>query len=290
MSKTKIPSLSYNAMFKAVFSNNKVILSKLVQSILDYYHIDINIKDKELIIRNNELPLDNYLDKQLICDYIIKLDDNTDLNIEINRSLVERNMTYSFKIFYEHFKTGDKYKDFNKYTLLQVNFNRYANPNHKAINRYYIIDMDDITNKLSNSFSIINIDIDKCRDIVYNTNNLEEVSDLEKWSSIIGCHYLEDIASILESGIVSMEEKNKFLSDIKEKAKDKDVLESIKFEDSIDYRFDLVSEDAFERGIEQNKIDVIKSMLSKKMSYKDISEITGKTIEEVKEIEKSIKD
>ncbi len=100
MSKTKIPSLSYNAMFKAVFSNNKIILSKLVQAILDYYHIDINVKDKELTIRNNELLLNHYRDKQLICDYIIKLDDNTDLNIEINRSkyigLVERNMTYSF--------------------------------------------------------------------------------------------------------------------------------------------------------------------------------------------------
>ena len=53
---------------------------------------------------------------------------------------------------------------------------------------------------------------------------------------------------------------------------------------------DNIKRDAFEEGIEQNKADVIKSMLSKKMSYKDISEITGKTIEEVKEIEKSIKD
>ena len=146
--------------------------------------------------------------------------------------------------------------------------------------------MDDITNKLSNSFSIINIDIDKCKDIVYNTNNLEEVSDLEKWSSIIGCHYLEDIASILESGMISVEEKNEFLDDIKEKSKNKEVLESIKFEDSIDYRFDLVSEDAFEKGIEH----VIKSMLSKKMPYKEISDITAKSIEEIKEIEKSIKD
>jgi len=53
---------------------------------------------------------------------------------------------------------------------------------------------------------------------------------------------------------------------------------------------DNIKRDAFEEGIEQNKVDVIKSMLSKKMSYKDISDITGKTIEEVKEIEKSLKD
>ena len=58
--KSKIPSLSYNSMFKAVFSNNKIVLSKLVQAILEYYQIDIDVKDKELIIRNNELLLDNY--------------------------------------------------------------------------------------------------------------------------------------------------------------------------------------------------------------------------------------
>jgi len=60
MSKTKIPRLSYNAMFKAVFSNNRVILFKLVQSILEYTKLDIDIKDKELVIKNNELPLKNY--------------------------------------------------------------------------------------------------------------------------------------------------------------------------------------------------------------------------------------
>ena len=290
--KSKIPSLSYNSMFKTVFSNNKIVLSKLVQAILEYYQIDIDVKDKELIIRNNELLLDNYRDKQLICDYIIKLDDSSDLNIEINKSkyigLTERNMTYSFKIFYEHFKVGDNYQEFHKYTLLQVNFNHFSNDNDKTINRYYIINMDDITNKLSNNFSIMNIDIEKCKELVYNSSNLEEISDLEKWSGIIGCNYLEDIASILESGLLSMDEKEKFLSDIKEKSKDKDVLEAIKLEDSIDYRFKAVEEDAYERSIEQTKIDIIKECLKKKMSYQNISDISGKSIEEIKTIEEKL--
>ena len=54
---TKIPSLSYNAMFKAVISSNKIILSKLVEAILEYWNLNIDIKDKELIIKTNELPL-----------------------------------------------------------------------------------------------------------------------------------------------------------------------------------------------------------------------------------------
>ena len=293
-------------MFKAIFSNNKLILSKLIEAILDYYKVDIDIKGKEIIIRNNKLPINNYKDRELICDYIIKLDDNTDLNIEINRSnyigLVERNLTYSFKIFYEHFKARDKYKEFNKYALFQVNFNNYPNYNNKSINRYYILNIDDFKDKLTNNFNIINIDIDKCYDIVYNNDNLEGISDLEKWSGIIACNYLEDINSILESGLLSMKEKENFINDIKEKSKDKNILEGIKFEDSLDYRFELVEEDAYERGtingieqgikqgIEKKTSDVIKTMLEKKMSYQDISDISGKSISDIKKIEKSLKD
>ena len=294
--KTKIPSLSYNSMFKAVFSNNKVILSKLVQAILEYYKIDIDIKDKELIIRNNELLLDNYRDKQLICDYIIKINDNLDINIEINRfnyvGLVERNLAYSFKIFYGHFKAGDNYKEFNKYNVLQVNFNHFSNYNNKSVNKYYILNLDDFTNKLTSNFSIMSIDIEKCFHLVYNNNNLEEISNLEKWAAIIGCEYLEDISTILESGLLSMEEKDKFLNEIKEKSKDKDVLDDLKFEDSIDYRFELVEEDAYNRGIEQgielDKVDMIKAMLLNKLDYKVISKISNKSIKEIKNIEKSM--
>ena len=50
--------------------------------------------------------------------------------------------------------------------------------------------------KLSNSFSIMNIDIASCYNLVYNSDNLEEISDLGKWSAIISCEYLEDISEI----------------------------------------------------------------------------------------------
>ena len=82
MNKTKIISLSYNAMFKAVFGNNKYMLSLLVQSILDYCKLNINVMDKELIVKNNELSISNANDKQLVCDYLIKVNEDMDLNID----------------------------------------------------------------------------------------------------------------------------------------------------------------------------------------------------------------
>ena len=300
MNKTEIPQLSYNAMFKAVFSNNEKILVKMIQAILEYTKMNIDIKDKDLIIKNNELSLKNYKSRQLICDYIIKLNEYTDLNIEINKSfypgLYERNMTYSFKIYYEHFKSGDKYNEFNKYNLLQVNFNNFKNPNSKTINKFLMLDVDDIGNTLSNNLCIINIDIETCFNLVYNNTKLTEISFLERFAGILYCRYLEDISDILGGDMLEMDEKEKFLNDIKEKACDKDIKDALKFEDSLDYRFDLIKEDALERGknlgieqgIERNIEQTVISMFRKNFTLDSISDITGKTISEIKKITDSI--
>ena len=292
--KTKILSLSYNAMFKAVFSNNKVILSKLIEAILEHSYINIDTKDKEFIIKNNELPIDNYNDKQLICDYIIKLDNVNDLNIELNRKqypgVVERNMTYSFKIYYEHFNRGNEYSEFKKYNLIQVNFNKFKNPNNKSINKYYLLDANDSKNFLSKSICIINIDIEECYNLVYNNTCKEEISELEKLAAILYCDYLEDISSILESVRLDNMEKEKFINDINNASKDKNNQEAIKLEDNIEYRFELTEEEGLNKGITQKTIDVVKNMLKENISYELISKVVNKPISEIKEIEKSMKD
>ena len=286
--RTKIPSLSYDAMFKAVFSNNKKFLAKLVESIIKYVNLDIDIKDKELVINRNELPIDNYHDRNLICDYFIKLDDDHVLNIEINRALyrglVERNMVYSFKIYCEHFKTGDKKTSFDKYNLFQVNFNAFHNPNDKSINRYFLIDVDDPSNKLTNNYMIMNIDIEKCFNLVYNKTNLGGISDLETWGAVMACTYLEDIETILESGLMSMskEDREEFVKKVDEAAQDKEITEMLRLESSIDSKLAYVRD--MERAYTREEVikeitdNHIKAMIEHNISLETISEITGKPI------------
>lgn len=296
MKKTEIISLSYNAMFKAVFYDNKKVLINIIQAIFDYCNFKIDIEEDNLIIRNNELPIGNAHDKQLVCDYIIKIDDNTDLNIEINRTsypgLVERNMTYSFKIYCDHFKSGDKYPELNKYNLIQVNFNNFSNPDGRCINKFFLIDTDNIVNYLSKNLCIINIDIASCFKLVYNNDKLDEISMLERLSAMLFPDTLEDISAIIRSDIMDKETKEKFLDDVVEKSKDKDIGEAIKLEDNINYRFKLMEEDALnrglEQGIEQTIIDTINRMMQDNVSLETISKYTGKTIEEIKIIQKSL--
>lgn len=114
--------------------------------------------------------------------------------------------------------------------------------------------------------------------------------DLEKFGALLKANNLDDISHILEKDLINMSEKDKFIDQLKDMSCDKEILEAVKFEDSIDYRFNLVEEEALERGKEEEKLEMIKSMLKKNINYQDISYITGKSIEEIKEIENSIKE
>ena len=310
--KTEIFSLSYDAMFRAIFTDNKYLLVKLVKAILKYYKINILINEDNIIVKKNELNIDKYNSKRFVCDYIIKIDEEHDINIELNRNsyygLHERNITYSFKIYYEHFKIGNTYQEFNKYVLLQVNFNKYRNPNDKSINRFYLIDIDDVDNMLTNNYSIMNIDIEKCYDLVYNKTNLDEVSELEVWGAIINATYLEDIASILESGKISMsnEEKERFLEDIEEKSHDKSIYEAVTMEKTMDDRIKIIENGARRKGLEEGRQegielgkaegraeaidDMIKSLIKLGVSLEDVSKASEKAIEYIKELTKKLSD
>ena len=126
----------------------------------------------------------------------------------------------------------------------------------------------------------------ECYNLVYNNTCKEEISELEKLAAILYCDYLEDISSILESVRLDNMEKEKFINDINNASKDKNNQEAIKLEDNIEYRFELTKEEA----LREKTIDVIKNMLKKNYDIKEISDITGKSTKEIKEIEKSMKD
>lgn len=222
-----------------------------------------------------------------------------DLNIEVNRShypgLEERNLCYSFKIYCEHFKSGDDYDVFKKYFLVQVNFNNFSNPDKEEIKDFYLLDIKDPKNFLTKNICILNVDIASCRDKFYNKDKLREMSILEKFGAILKAEYLEDISNVLRSmRNMSKNEKEKFLKQVVDMSKDKDIQDAIRLEDNIEYRFKLVEEDALERGIsqgiEQNTIDIIKEMLKNNATLEFVSTVTGKSIQEIKEIENSIKE
>ena len=89
-----------------------------------------------------------------------------------------------------------------------------------------------------------------------------------------------------------MEEKESLIKTIEEVNNDKEIItewmreENARLKHAGEMRY--ARDEGVDQGIEDTKLELIKNMIIKKYSYDDISEITGKTIEEIKEIENNV--
>ena len=107
---------------------------------------------------------------------------------------------------------------------------------------------------------------------------------------------IEEISKLLGEDMLSMEEKDKFLNTVRELNEDEKVVKDWMWEenDKLRYYNDLEAskeqgiQQGIEQGIEDKSKEVVINMLNKNMDYETISEISGKTIEEIKEIENDI--
>ncbi|MGM9882523.1 MAG: hypothetical protein ACI31S_06780 [Bacilli bacterium] len=85
-----------------------------------------------------------------------------------------------------------------------------------------------------------------------------------------------------------MEEKKSFLDSVKNVNSDKKIMEDWIFEENARLYYeggvDYARKKGFEEGIEDEKIEVIKNMLKKNIDYNTISEVTGKSVDEIKEM------
>ena len=100
-----------------------------------------------------------------------------------------------------------------------------------------------------------------------------------------------------------MEEKEHFLNTVREANDDRKILREWQLQDA---KLKIIEENNAEKrrihkegikqgkkegkieGAEEKSLEIIINMLKKKLDYNTISEVTGKTIEEIKEIEKNI--
>ena len=108
---------------------------------------------------------------------------------------------------------------------------------------------------------------------------------------------IELISKLLGDDLLTMEAKEKFIVRIKDaNSKDKIIQDwmveennRLRLQGQLAYAKDegikKGTKEGIKKGIEENKIEVIKAMLKKNLGYNTISEVTNKSIEEIKEIE-----
>lgn len=289
--KDEIKQLEYDTIFKATFIRRQEVLIKMIR---DVFEIEDDINNP-LFIVGYELVPHSKRGKSYKSDILIKLSDDSYISIEMNKrvgnDILSRNIIQMSRIYAQINRSGDKDNIISKKTVMGLNINTFKTFTGKPVEKISLCETE--TGMIvSNLLSFCNIDVALCRKLVYNLG-IEKVSKAIRWGAIITSKSIKEISSILGDDILSMEEKEKFIDTIKEVNDDERVLEDWMWEEhyrlkEIDER-NTALEEGREEGIKDKTKEVIINMLKKKMDYNVISEITDKTIDEIKEIECNMK-
>ena len=288
--KDEIKQLEYDTIFKATFIRRQEVLIKMIR---DVFEIEDDINNP-LFIVGYELVPHSKRGKSYKSDILIKLSDDSYISIEMNKrignDILSRNIIQMSRIYAQINRSGDKDNIISKKTVMGLNINTFKTFTGKPVEKISLCETE--TGMIvSNLLSFCNIDVALCRKLVYNLG-IEKVSKAIRWGAIITSKSIKEISNVLGDDILSMEEKEKFLNTIKEVNDDERVLEDWMWEEH--YRLKEIDErntalqEGREEGIEDKTKEVIINMLKKEMDYNVISEITGKTIDEIKEIECNI--
>lgn len=281
-------TLASDVLFKKVFFSEGSVLLKMLQDILDIR------EDSGITIIGYETRSKNIFGKSFRGNLLVTLSDRTYVSIEMNNSnpknSLSRNMIHLFRIHSDMLVKGMPDSELEKYRLYQLNFDNFRNPSREAIEKYAFCSLT--TGKVRNLiYTFCDVDLEKCRKLVYNVN-VREVSKDIRWGAIMTSNDIEEISKLLGEDMLSMEEKDKFLNTVRELNEDEKVVKDWMWEenDKLRYYNDLEAskEQGIEQGIEDKSKEVVINMLNKNMDYETISEISGKTIEEIKEIENDI--
>ena len=192
------------------------------------------------------------------------------------------------------------------YRILRIYIEKYSNKTLIYNSMFEVV--------FDNNIEVIIALINDCCGTNYNINkdNIKvekrEIPKLYRWAAIFNADNLEKIDYILGSNMLNMETKKEYLNKIEEASTDEIILSKVSLEedfegtiqDTIEYECAIAAKEArqyeleqgLKEGLEQGKeetiLNNIKATLKKNISLKDISDISGKSIEKIKEVEKSI--
>ena len=297
--KIKLIPLTFDLMFKSLFENNLDALKRFLISVL---HLDIEPEDCNIKINNEALPLSHYKEYKKTIDILVVINDIITINIEMNQTnfnkIKRRNYIYHNKIGSLSLKSGDKIEKLKEYQNIQLNLNAIDKSNN--IGEDIIVPYSLKTESIYIENDIIYLRyLDYYNKLYYNKNIQKDESDL--WLAALTSKTLSELNDIL-CKFLDDEMRQKIIKDVVRMSYEGPILDEYerkRLDEIFEYDSKMIDRkeareeghaEGLAEGREETIKDTIKAMLGKKISYEDISDITGKSISEIKKIEKSIKE
>lgn len=290
---TKIIPLSYDLIFKKVFGDSENI-ENLETLISIYFNIKKEDVHGNIEILNTEKRIRYRNDKRQAMDILIKLG-NTVINIEVNNKLsdiiLERNISYVSGLYLGQLKNKTQYKELE--AVIQINFDacEIDDENEEIINKYYIQNRNG--HKLTEKLQIHHVNIEKCKRIWYDgdiKNYPKKMQEIIKLGALMVMKREEDFEKCLEEIKMddmirdSIRKTTKVLNSDKEMAEFFFEHVVIDNETLREMELDVARKKAKDEGHKEESIEIAKKMLNKKLDIEIISELTGLSLDEIKQL------
>ena len=241
-----------------------------------------------MILEINELPINVKDEKAKRCDFILKIDKDNILNLELNTSyypgLIIKNLSYLFGIYSSTTKKGNSYNE--NILIRQINLNCYKELSNKPLSKYML--REEETNQIySKSIVIYDLNVVNCNDVYYNQGNKEDIPNYVRWGALLCNKDFDKIPEIAE-GIMTKEEVGRIMDKMDKLTSDSLFMSEMEYirmyekedKSKMEYACGLASERGYAEGIALT----IRNMANKNIDLDVIVDITGKSIEEIKEI------
>ena len=285
----RMPFICYDSVFKALFMDEVNILTKMVSDITG---MDYEILENNITLETNELPVNSLKEKIKRCDFILRIDKNNILNIELNSSyytgLLIKNLAYLCNIFSRVTKKSDKYDE--NLNVIQLNLNCYEKNKTKEVLEEYKLQSIKTHEVYSENISILSLDIVKCYNLYYNDDNKEELPEFIKWGAFIYNRNYDEIPNIIK-GVISERQVMYIMDKIDKLTSDSLFMSELEAQEwavwEENSKLAYAKEEGISQGEEQKTKEMILSMIENRATLDFVSKVTKKSI---KEIEKIIKE
>ena len=295
-----------NENFISLFLDNPDFLDFCIKTICKA--VDLEVDYDYLNLKPNSISIGNGKEKFKQTDLIAKGNKyvfNIEANMYPNETTIKKNTSYLMEMYSKSTKRGMKYN--SKKIFIQINFDNGNSNELGDLSKASIINRNDYL--VVKNFHLIYLDIAKCYQKFYNLVNEGKVSEIDDYIRIGAFFYNDDVneLDIILGNMLDIELKKRVIGKVREMYTMND-----------DYTLTKEASDQYGRflyygwkeefteegkkigrklgrkegriaGIKEKAIEMIKGMLKKDISYQDISDISGETVEKIKEIEKSMK-
>ena len=268
----RIPIVS-DTMFHVMLNNSsrKQYSAYLIALVLN---LDYEKVYDSLIFVNNKLDREKYKDSGKTVDFVCRLNGKIigiELNNNSSKASLERNISYAADLYKSKMVSG---KEYDYETVIQININNFTFEGNSKIKEEYSLRNEE-GEKLTEKLKFIHIYLPNIRKKCYNKEKLnvlerlllafneeENLSDITKGDRIMEEYVKESIKASQDEEVIGLYDKELHLEKLR--------LSELK--------------EAREKGIEQEKIEIAKNMLSKNIDISVISECTGLAKEKIEEL------